>query len=160
MLLIRSRSRIWRHLPAVIVAMLVVGCDGDGIPVGVTPHTNVSGTWTYSASNLSGGGLVCQIEGTRLELEQTGRSFVGIYTGGTLTCVEPVGGRVVPFGAGVVTAGEVEGNSVTFDFDTSDIRHSGEVDGRTMSGALVMRMDVGDPIGVVTLTGNFSAVRD
>lgn len=154
-------SRVWRQLPVALAAALIAGCDGDGegLAVGVTPDANVSGTWSYSATNVTGGGLTCRIDGVRLELEQTGNRFNGIYTGGALICAETVGVRVIPLGPGIVTDGRVQGANVTFDFDGPYFRNTGVVDGLGMSGTLVVRADLGDPIGVVTVAGNFSAMR-
>lgn len=148
-----------------LAAMLVAfaGCgddDGDG-PTGPSGPTNadVGGSWTYNASNmtgtLSGSTVSCSIGGTAMTLNQTGTTFTGSTSGGTLTCSG--GGQTVsePLGSGTVVNGSVDGDEVSFDFDTSDWRHQGTVSGSSMNGTVTITLQLDDQ--VVILNGNWAA---
>jgi hypothetical protein len=99
------------------------------------------------------------LSGTTLTLQQAGSTFTGSYTGGTVTCTGPGGTFSDDVGAGIVANGSIAGSNVSFDFDSSDHRHTGTLSGNSISGTVTIRLDLGSPLGVVTLTGNFAAVR-
>ena len=63
---------------------------------------------------------------------------------------------------GVVSGTVNAQNQVSFDFDTSDFHHTGHFSGilfATMSGALTVTIDLGAPLGIVVLSGNWAAVH-
>ena len=66
-------------------AVLLGACSGGDStgPSGGGGNTNanVAGTWTYNATNLSGGGASCDYTGAVLQLNQTGTTFTGTYSG-------------------------------------------------------------------------------
>ena len=117
----------------------------------------VSGTWTYSASNVQGSGETCNSTGTTMTLTQSGSTFTGTYAGGTLTCTGVFGSLTQQIGSGVVANGTVSGSSVSFNFDTTDWTNTGSMSGTTMTGSLVIRVTVGATSAV--LTGTFSAAK-
>lgn len=139
----------------VLLAMILsVGCGSDSTG---PKNANVSGSWTYNATNLQGGGLSCNATGTSLTLTQAAATFSGTYAGGTLTCTGPGGNASQQVGSGVVAGGTVSGSSVAFNFDTSDWANTGTISGATISGTVVVRLVSGSTS--VILNGNFSAVH-
>ena len=141
------------------LAIALVGCGGDDNSGPSTP-ANVAGAWTASLSNLSGGGVSCSSSApTQLSLDQTGSTFTGSYQGGEMTCIGPGGTSSFAITPGTVINGTVEGNSITFDLDTPDAHQTGTVSGNSMSGTARWRLDLGAPIGVLTLNGNWGAAR-
>lgn len=152
-----------RWIAAVSVVFVLAGCSGDDGTTGPqgSQHADVSGIWTYNATNLSGTyqgvGIACSIEGMSLTLTQSGTTFSGSTGPSTATCA--AGGQVesIQLGGTVVVNGAVDGNSVSFDIETSDYHHTGTVSGNSMSGTCSLRLDLGD--AVVTMTGPWAAGR-
>jgi hypothetical protein len=138
-----------RWLGLLVVALAAGGCSGDG-PTG-SNTTSVAGTWTYSVTNLSGGGLSCNISGVLLTLTQNGSNFQGTYTGGTLSCA---GLGSSGFTGGSVVSGTVAGNAVTFNFDDADYHHTGTATSGSMTGSAILKLDA-----TTTLAGTFSATK-
>ena len=136
-------------------------CSGDADGAGgmMGPSIpSVAGSWTYNASNLSGSGVSCGVSGTSLAFTQSAGTFTGTYNGGTLSCTGPGGTVTGSVGSGTVANGSVTtAGAVSFDFDTQDWRNTGTVSGNSISGTVVVRIDLGAPSGVVTRSGNFSA---
>ena len=154
----------WRYavrrtlLLLLIPVFLACGGDDDGLMGPSIP--SVAGSWTYNMSNLSGGGLSCSTTGTSLVFNQSASTFTGTYSGGTLSCTGGGGTASVPVGTGTVVNGSVTtAGAVSFDFDTQDWRNTGTLSGNSISGTVVVRIDLGAPTGVITLSGNFSAAR-
>ena len=154
----------WRYavrrtlLLLLIPVFLACGGDDDGL---MGPSiSSVAGSWTYNMTNLSGGGLSCSATGTSMIFTQSASTFTGTYNGGTLSCIS--GGVTVsaPVGTGTVVNGSVTtAAAVSFDFDTQDWRNTGTLSGNSISGTVVVRIDLGAPTGIITLSGNFSAAR-
>lgn len=144
-----------RLLLSSLLILLACGDNGTG------PSTaSVTGTWSGSVSNMSGSGISCSsTEATQSTLDQSGTSFSGSYTGGTVFCSGPGGGTTVPIGSGSVINGTVNGSSVIFDLDTPDSHFAGTMSGNSMSGNAQWRVDLGAPIGVITLSGTWAATR-
>lgn len=141
----------FRFAPLLLAFAVACGGDSSG------PNINLTGSWLYSTSNLSGSGLSCSSGGTTLAITHQGASFSGTYNGGTITCT---GGGVTQsagIGVGSIVSGALTGNSVTFDLDTSDWRNTGSVTGNSMSGSLTVRLVVDNVTH--TLTGNWGASR-
>ena len=118
-------------------------------------NANVSGSWGYTATNLTGSGLSCSISNVTMTVNQTGTTFSGSYSSGTLNCGTLGGGN---FTGGTVVTGTVSGNGVSFNFDTQDWNNTGTISGTSMSGTATMRVVLtgGQPL---ILTGNFSAIK-
>src|SRR5512141_2131572 len=100
-----------RRLAVFTLAAMLCACSDSTGP----KDANVSGSWTYSVSNLSGAGLSCNASGTTVTISQTGSTFTGSYSGGTLSCGSSGN---VDVGSGTVANGTVSNNTVTFNFDT------------------------------------------
>jgi hypothetical protein len=143
------------HAALVTTLMAVVaGCGGES----TAPGANVSGQWSYEASNISGSGVTCNISGMTLTLNQSGSTFSGTANaGGTLSCSNGVSTFTDPLGSDVVANGQISGNSVQFDIGTSDIHNSGTLSGNSISGIVTLRV-VSNGTTVI-LTGNFASVR-
>lgn len=143
-----------RRFSIALLGVLACGDDNGAGPGSV----NVTGTWSASLTNLSGSGVSCSsTTPTQLTLDQTGTTFSGSYNGGELFCSGPGGTGPVPVGSGSVVNGTVSGSNLSFDLDTPDFHHTGTVSGSSMSGTAQWTMDVGLPLGMVTLTGNWEA---
>lgn len=81
--------------------MVVVGCSdstGPALP-------DLTGTWTYSASGLSGGGRNCTLAPFTLTITQTQAILSGSTSGGTLTCTNP--NQTIALQVFQITEGEV-----------------------------------------------------
>ena len=141
---------------AVAVSLLLVGCGGDNTG---PSNVNVSGTWSTSFTNFSGSGLSCNATGIILQLSQSGTTFTGTYSGGTYTCTGPGGTGQAAGGSGTIINGTVNGSAVSFNADTPDSRFSGTVSGNSMSGQGTERIDLGAPVGVITLSGSWGAAK-
>ena len=152
---------MWRRFAVLAaVAGLIVGCGGDSTgPNGGNNDANVSGNWSMSASNMSGGGISCNAGPTPLTLTQSGKSFTGTYGLTNLSCQGPGGSAGGQVTGGTIVNGTVNGSTVTFDLDTPDFHHTGTVTGNSMSGTASWRVDFGAPTGVVTLSGSWAAAK-
>ena len=147
------RSRITGLVAVLATLIAAAGCSEDSSG----PNINLTGSWTYTATNISGSGVSCNVSTSSMTLTQTGNTFTGSATG-QIACV--AGGQSVsnPF-QGQITNGTITGNAVQFELSTADARHIGTVSGNSMSGTLTLSLNVGAPIGTVVLTGNWSAVK-
>jgi hypothetical protein len=143
-------------LPLIAAALLASACGG-GDSAGPS-DANLAGSWTLSASNVSGQGVSCGLGNTPVTISQSGGTFTGTYGPGTITCV--AGGQSSSGTTqGTIVNGTVDVNAVQFDLDTQDFHHTGTVSGNSMSGSVRWTIDVGGSIGVVVLNGNWSAAR-
>ncbi len=137
-------------------ASLAGGCGG-GDSTGPS-NANLAGSWTLSASNVSGQGVSCGLANTPVTISQSGGTFTGTYGPGTVTCV--AGGQSSSATIqGTIVNGTVDVNAVQFDLDTQDFHHTGTVSGNSMSGTARWSIDLGGSIGVVVLNGNWSAAK-
>jgi|tagenome__1003787_1003787.scaffolds.fasta_scaffold19330212_1 hypothetical protein len=136
-------------------AIVTGGCGGDSTG---PSNANVAGAWTLSASNMSGGGVSCNLGNSPMTLSQSGTTFTGSYGPGTVTCSAGIQSFNVSV-HGTVVSGIVNLNAVQFDLDTGDFHHSGSVNGNSMSGTASWTFDLGGDIGVVVLNGNWSAAK-
>lgn len=148
--------RLTLTLLAALATLAVTAC-GDSSGPGSNNAPPLTGSWSYSTTNLNAIGVTCNSSGTILTITQSGSTFSGSYSGGTLSCTSSSGTLSGAIGTGVVVSGSVVGNSVSFDLDTSDWRNSGSISGNSMSGTVTVRVVVsGTPY---TLTGAFGAAR-
>jgi hypothetical protein len=149
-------SVIVRVLLISALATVAAACGGDD-STGPS-QANVAGTWTLSASNMSGQGVSCNLGNTSVTLTQSGTTFSGSYGPATITCF--AGGQSSSVLAqGVIVNGAINGTAVQFDLDTQDLHHTGTVNGNSMSGTARWSFDLGAGTGVVSLNGNWSAAR-
>ena len=137
------------------LSLALTGCE---LPFGIGSAW-VEGEWSYRATNLTGAGLACDIDGLGLVLDQEGSSFSGEATGGTIVCRGGADGLIHTISDAPITRGTVDGDRVVFDVGTSDLKHEGRVDGRSMAGTVTWWLDRGEPFGRVILTGRFAAAR-
>jgi len=145
--------------------MLIAGCGGDatGAELNVPTYPNVAGAWSYDPCYLSGGGREVSITSGTLSLtHQTDSTFTGTFTGGVLHWP----GYSLGSGSGTVVNGSVdESGAITFDFhlsaefDTPDWQFTGTVSGESASGTVVVTLDHGGPIGVITYEGSWAMRR-
>jgi hypothetical protein len=141
-----------------LIAVAAAACGGDD-GTGPVGSINVGGTWNASVSNMSGEGASCSTTTPfRLNIRQVENTFTGTYSGGVLTCLTPTESFSTPLN-GVVTNGEVSGNTISFDLDSPDFHHEGTVTANSMSGSADWNYDFNLPLDVVTLTGGWSATK-
>lgn len=162
------------------------GGDNGGSPVG-PQNANVDGTWDYEVTNLSGSvagaAVSCTMRDAILLLDQQGISFSGTRDAGVLECVVEVGADELRLdAANTITGGEVSGNQVEFGYAgpfnvpllvtllqeitgatigavTASYDHNGNVSGNAMSGTVAVEADFGTDVGVLAMTGSWSASR-
>jgi hypothetical protein len=133
---------------------LVVGCGGDS----ASPTQTVAGRWSYTATNVNGGGVSCNFTGVTLTLAQSGSTVTGSTVGGNVSCTAPgVPPLTESLSGDVIANGKVTGNAVQFDIGTSEIHNDGTLSGNAMSGTLTLRVATGTT--TINLIGNFSALR-
>ena len=96
----------WRYAVRRILLLLLIpvflACGDDGGDIAGPSIPSVAGSWTYDASSLSGSGISCSVFGTSLVLTQSGGTFTGSYSGGTISWAGPTGTASVPVGSGPV----------------------------------------------------------
>jgi hypothetical protein len=149
---------------ALAIAVLLVGCGGDGgESLGPAPP-DLDGHWTFNWTNMSGtvigvGTFACNVNGVNATLTQVDNTFSGQTSGGLLTCL--AGGETASenLGDGVITNGIISGNRVSFYLATEDASQTGSISGNSMSGQATWRTDFGAPYGIVVMRGNWGAVR-
>jgi hypothetical protein len=137
-----------------ILLSLAAGCGGDS---STAPEPTIGGTWIYTASNLSGGGVSCNLANITLTLSQTGSTFTGSSAGGVVSCNGSSGTSSANLGSSPIANGQINGNAIQFDIGTSDLHNAGTRSGNSMSGTLTANLTVSGTR--VVLTGNFSAVK-
>jgi hypothetical protein len=150
-----------RLVAVTLTAFLVlVGCGDRPDPMegAPPPPANIGGSWSYMASNVSGSGVSCSTPTpAQLTLSQVGSTFTGSYSNLYIRCQSGTeSAEDGPF-QGQIVSGSINGGNTSFNFDTSDISHTGSLSGNSMSGTTTWRFDLGTQ--VVTLTGNWSASR-
>jgi hypothetical protein len=131
---------------------LLTACSSTG------PKIDVTGNWSYTASNLTGGGVTCNESGAALILAQTGSTFTGSYAGLMLTCTGPGGSGTIGPAIGQIVAGIVDGGSITFEIGNSGWTNTGSVRGRSMSGNATYVVNLGSQ-GNLTMTGTWTAAK-
>ena len=146
-----------RNLYLVAFTLVLGGCGGDS--TGPNTTANVAGTWSATITNLAGSGISCFTSAFPVTLTQTGNTFTGSYGAGTITCSGNGQQLSENTPGGVIVDGTVSGSQVAFDLDTQDAHQTGTISGNSMSGTSIWRLDLGSPTGVITLNGNWSAVR-
>lgn len=162
------------------------GSGNGGGPAG-PQNANVDGTWDYAVTNLSGSvtgeAVSCTVQDAILLLDQQGASFSGTRDAGTLECAVDVGEDELQLdAANAVTGGGVSGNQVQFGYAgsfnvpllvaflqqitgatigavTASYDHDGSVSGNAMSGTVVVEANFGPDVGVLAMTGSWSASR-
>jgi hypothetical protein len=143
-----------RRFLVLTLAAAIVGCGSDST---TAPDISLSGRWTYSATNLTGSGIVCNVSGVIMNLTQNGTTITGTVSSGTVTCTGPGGTDTENLGNDVIANGQINGTAVQFDIGTSDVHNVGTLNGNSISGAVTLRIAAGTTI--IILSGNFSAVK-
>ena len=123
----------------------------------VDPAEDVAGTWLFSARNLSGAGVGCEVEGLQLLLDQDGTRFSGTATDGELVCVQNDEVTEVQLGSLPVISGRLVGSRVSFAIGSAEWTVEGTLAAGSMTGTT--QLLVGEPVGNVTVSGQFGAAR-
>ena len=153
----QSRVMTSRGFLALIsIAALAGGCrpDAPSAPTGLG-FTDLSGKWTYTAEEISGGGLSCSISGLELTVRQIAGAgyFVGDSSGGILECTGGSERVVVSLQPLPIDSGYTFNEHVAFNIYNPDWRNSGTATPEKMSGTLILRN------GTSVIEGKFDAVR-
>jgi len=155
-----SRRKIPTLLSVLSLATTLAGCGGDSV-TGLTEVTDLSGSWTYAAPNMTGTiqgfTVVCGFSNVPLTISQTGDTFTGSTNGGSFSCSIAGQSDGGVFGGRIIVNGEVDDIDVEFDFDGPDWHHSGTIDGNSMSGQVTAIIELST--GSVVLRGGWSAAR-
>jgi hypothetical protein len=144
-------TRFATILVTLAVFAVTAGCSdltGPSIP-------EVTGQWTYNATNLQSSGVTCGITGVTLSVtHQSGENFSGSTSGGTLNCSDGQQSISEPLANLTIVSGVVrENGSISFNLQSQDWTNTGSLAGASMSGSTSLRA------GDFTLTGSFSASR-
>jgi hypothetical protein len=153
-----------RVLALAVLTLALAGCAEEplpllgGVPVVTDRLPDLSGVWTYEATELQvvgrSGGRGCTIAGMLLHLgpwRATG--FYGRTEGGVLVCQGDLAVLSGALPSYPVRRGGFVADQIAFDIGTPDWRHEGRIAGDTMSGTLVLRN------GSLEMTGRFRVVR-
>ena len=144
-----------------LIVVASTACDDGSQP---PEHADVSGSWTYSATDSVSlgplGATTCSGSGAQATITQSGSSVSGTAQGGEWTCDPPVF-ALEPFtneNPGQIS-GTVEGTSVRFEV-AGFVRlvHEGTVSGNAMSGSLNGTGNIAE-VGSISVTGSWSAAR-
>ena len=148
-----------RVLAGCLLASSLACGDDDG-----TSSSALSGTWSYSASQLTGGGIVCNLAGTLIDVIQgADGEFTGTVRGNpNVTCTAQGGGNIppgtsTPFPLTGQLLGRLSGSSVTMSGLTSNWVHGGTLRGSSITGNV--RINEPIPDGVRTLDGSFTMTK-
>ena len=148
-------TNLMRSLLLAAALAVLAACGGDS--TGPNSSSDLAGKWNYTATNLNGSGLSCNIAGVTVSLNQTGSTFTGTTAGGTLTCAFLGTSETDSLGTGFITNGQVSGNAVQFDIGSSAFHHAGTRAGNSVTGTLTAMVDDGS--ATVVLTGTFALVK-
>lgn len=164
-----NRRILLKRLFLLAISLLSLpSCDDD--VVGDDP-SNVAGRWIYKASELTGPEVTCSTSDVVLNLVRAPGSirldsrFEGSAFSFTMECRRDERTATLLFteGASVVN-GEIDEGLVAFDFEVPDFLHTGSVTEDSMGGTVATRLDLRQsPLsdaGIVTLIGEWTAVRD
>ena len=133
--------------------MLGSGCADLAGP---EPGPLVHGSWRY-ASSISSGATVCTIEGSTLQLQQTGRTFERSLEGGIIRCSTSGLWNSMEIGRDLVLNGLIGPGEISFDIGSPDFHHRGSTTGDEISSSTTMRVEAGGPI--LLMVGSFQAER-
>ena len=160
--------KIQRFATILVAAMLPLACgdgDGDGNGTGPGP-VNISGTWSYSSTDLAWGTITCQMTGVSATIMQSGNAFTGTTTGGTIACQSGEDSGSLDLDDYQIVDGMISGTAITFTIidpgegQEVNIAHTGTVSGGSMTGNVTAQFELPPPAGfVVPLTGTWSANR-
>ena len=140
---------------AVLFVFLLMSCNSN--PTGSSTPADISGTWGISYTNLQGSGISCSTSRITYTITQTGSTFTGSSTSTyTLTCVQGTTQTSTASGA-VISNGNVNGSSISFDLATSAYHQAGVISGNSISGTCTWSLAVGG--STVVLTGQFGGTR-
>ena len=143
--------------PRQTCAVVLIACAAAAGCELVDPAEEVDGEWLFSARNLTGAGVGCQVDGLRLQLVQDGTRFSGAATDGEMSCDQESESVDVELGTLPVINGRLTGSRVSFDIGSADWSVDGTLAGGSMEGT--MQMVVGEPFGNVVVSGRFGAAR-
>ena len=150
-------SRKGTVVTAVAMIVAVSACSDSSGP---SPYPDIDGTWTYTASmsaSVGGTTMTCDMTNFRLSIKQSGGTFTGTYSQGSMDCI--ANGQDYSqsgFMGSVVDGNVTEAGAIRFDFDTADLHQTGTCTETAMSGTANWTIDVGT---VVTFSGSWSATR-
>ena len=101
--------------------------------------------------------MTCDMTSFRLSIDQSGGTFTGTYSQGSMDCIANGQDYSQSGLMGSVVDGNVtEAGAIRFDFDTADLHQIGTCTETAMSGTANWTIDVGT---VVTFSGSWSATR-
>ncbi len=130
-----------------VVAAALGGCSSSTSP------SDIAGTWSLNATNLTGAGGTCTLNGT-VQFTQNGTNLGGNLPGGgvMVNCTSTTGTSTAVSTGNDVIMGFVNGNGVSFNLDTGSVIASGNVTGgNTMSGSTIV---VWYPHSSINVTGS------
>jgi hypothetical protein len=144
-----------RPIVALMAGLVIAACSDSSSP----NTTNIAGTWTLSATGLTGGGLTCTLTGA-VRFVQNGQALSGDLPGdGVITQCTGNGGGAMAQSAGTnLVTGSVNGHGVTFGLDAQSVVATGSVTGTgMMSGS---DMTVSYPADGIDVTGAWTATEN
>jgi len=140
-----------------LAAALLSACGGDN-PAGPSV-ANIAGTWRITYSNMSGSGVTCGTTAIDYVITQSGATFTGTSNSTyTFTCTDGVNTVSQTATGGIITNGQINGSSITFDLATSSAHQTGTLSGNSITGTSTWTIDLGSS-GTVVLIGQFGGLR-
>lgn len=141
------------------LTLLIAGCASPTVP-----EPSLTGDWTYNAIALhsADNSIVCNAQYLNLNVRQSGHTFVGTTSGGTLLCTVN-GGLVLEdtISHRLVARGLLVEGIVRFDIGPAmGWRHEGRMyNSDIMEGTVTFTVGYTSSKDPVLLTGPFTAVR-
>ena len=123
-------------------------------------EANKAYSWSFSITNMRGGGAVCSTSSPiQITLQQGTTTLSGYAGGGVLTCTAPHGSFSTAISLGPVFNGQISGTEVSFDLGSADFHQVGTVNGSSMAGTATWTFESGSASTLGTLTGSWTATR-
>jgi hypothetical protein len=136
-------------------------CGGSDDSTGpADDQISISGTWSFQTGAVTVDGIACTTTGRTMTINQSGSTFTGQLTGGSVSCVSESASTTQDLTGFTddIVKGVLNGASVSFDLDVlPGTSLTGVVSGNTMSGTIVEQSYTDS--GVASGTGTWSASR-
>lgn len=155
--------RQWRQtiprlalVPAVFALAALGACRPDDTPTDPTVFTDLTGTWTYRATDIRTAGMTCAIPALTVRISQVhgAGAFTGDSSTGEMICTDRLETHRIVLDAFPIVNGYTFNEFLSFDLYNAEWRHGGTV---VTPDSLIGTFRLVN--GTAEYQGNFSIVR-